>query len=796
MNAWISQQANRQHADRAAYEAALMTKVHLLDQHLIILHDLFAQKRSKAGSADEMQRHSVWTTDQENTAYCSATTATATTTNSHGAQSGSNGGGIGGGGSSHPEFSYTTIQSTTDAILELAHWICGPDFEMDLGRLSLRWRQHAPSLEQVVHYVQVVESMRETVASGPFHRSDGHHHHHNAMDLAEDLAQCQEVIDYQRTLFGEILRNNGLRWRALGLPAMEPLIESTQLWILHLAKTITAKIQTEVQWAIHAYQQQLEELSNKDGGGGSDVGSSSSSNGGGGGALDLDKCPEMDTKMATGSRSRSMAEVMELVLQGALLANSCLELAGMPCPALVTSWLTLSTPYCWYALTSRQQFIAKLSVQQQNKALMKSSSKGRSGLRVATNPFIDDNVRPSSPSGTLRAEAEPLASARMSRGSFLKTMALFENVSRLLQCLMEMREGEEMLIQEGRPRHGSSLSSPYEGGSGGFGNGTTSHYDSPSASSDSLDELTRVTRGVFGGNMRGGLTEGDSSATSSDQDDAMDGVTTALSSGASSIPGSAAGYVSSSSLLSSTHQHHPSRSPLFSSRRKSPLSSMTQMTLERLKATEELAAILVEAGLELCSSMAEALGQGWSSSRAALTATSTVSSLPPSSSSLSTSAMRSTSSLTPAAIGKSVLFRTGDASNPFAYEASIHRMSSPSPPLLVLPPTTLAAYHGMNAMPATASAQQHHQHHQHHQQQQQQQQQRNRSAVAVATLTALGGGGALVSGSGGIGLIYVQFVVRFLTKVIEFSGVDSAQDQRLVRIHASLQNLEATLSVS
>ncbi|KAF9978923.1 hypothetical protein BGZ73_008428 [Actinomortierella ambigua] len=722
---WISRQASRHHVDCAAYESALTAKIQLLDQHLALLHDIFAQKRSRAG-ADEMQRQAAWTANQESDVQ--------TNEANQGARSGN-----------CPEFSYTAIQSTTDAILELAYWICEPDFDMDLGRLSPGWRQHASSLEQVVHYVQVVESMRETVSSGPFH----HRHLQHPIDLAEDLAQCQEVIDYQRTLFGEILRNNGLAWRSLGLPAMDRLIESTQLWILQLAKTATARIQAEVQWAIHAYQQQLEELSNKDGARG-------------GWALDLDKCPDMDTKMANGSSSRSMAEVMELVLQGALLTNSCLELVGIPCPALVTSWLILSTPYCWYALTSRQQFIAKMSIRQQNKVSMQKSTSPL-GFRIAASQEMDEIVQSStsSPLSTgSKVGGESLASARMSRGSFLKTMAIFENVSRLLQCLMEMREGEEILIQESKLRFGS-----YESSSGSA--------SATAVDSEGLDELAMMSRGVFNNSLRESATDGESSTASSDQDDAMDGVTTALSPGANTILGSTSGHASSPSLLSSTHQshqnqhhlhpHHPSRSPPFSSRRKSPISSMSPTVLERLKATEELAAILVEASLELCSSMAEALGQGCSPSPPVPVSTTTTSS--PSARGLS---------MTPAAIGKSLLFRTGDVSNPFAYEASIRGLDTPSPPPLLSLPPTLNGHHGINTSPAATSA--HYYHHQH----QQQQQQRNRGALAVATLTTLGGGGAMASGSGGVGLIYVQFVVRFLTKVIEFSGVDFAQDQRLV----------------
>ncbi|KAF9419682.1 hypothetical protein BGZ94_009362, partial [Podila epigama] len=69
-----------------------------------------------------------------------------------------------------------------------------------------------------------------------------------------------------------------------------------------------------------------------------------------------------------------------------------------------------------------------------------------------------------------------------------------------------------------------------------------------------------------------------------------------------------------------------------------------------------------------------------------------------------------------------------------------------------------------------------------------------RAAAAIASLTSFAGGNAMALGAGGIGLIYVQFVVRLLSKIIEFSGQDAQQEQRLVRIHASVQNLELALA--
>ncbi|KAF9405586.1 hypothetical protein BGZ94_003461 [Podila epigama] len=340
MDVWLMEQAvKRGFSDRQTLEAALTSHVQTLIGHMMSLgdRDSHATQYSNSGGQD-------------------------------------------------PEFAtYGPIQQRVDAVLECAQWLCGAEFEMGINRICPQWLAHEQSIEQLVHYVQVVESMRETV-SGRFQ---------HPQELSEDLARCQEVVDYQRTLFGETLRNHGLEWRALGLPPMEGLIQQTQDWILNMARTLTVKMKAEVNLVLEQAQR----------------------NSGGQQGMDTD---EVDM-------NRAVVDIMDLVLQGALFTGSCLELAGKQCPMLVTAWTELAGQYCYFALTKRKELVLK-----SNHSRGGRSSSSSSSLFPTRGSGEGNEMRKAPASG-------------VSRGLFLRTMELFEKVSRLLQCLMEMHEEEEAL---------------------------------------------------------------------------------------------------------------------------------------------------------------------------------------------------------------------------------------------------------------------------------------------------------------------------------------------------------------
>ncbi|KAI8345482.1 hypothetical protein B0O80DRAFT_281647 [Mortierella sp. GBAus27b] len=516
---------------------------------------------------------------------------------------------------------YNSIQTTVDAILENARWLCGPEFEMGINRICPQWSIHEGSMEHMVHYVQVVETMKEILSVQLQH----------SQDLSDDLKRSQEVVDYQKTLLGNTLCSHGLEWRALGLPAMEELIQSTQDWILNLATVLTIKIRGEVNLAL---ERSTHTFSTTD-------------------------PSEMDMADDGGRDStisgQELDDLMNHVIQGALLSKSCLELVGKKCPMLVTAWIELASQYCAYALLRHKERVIKAgkATSDQAKRLASSRVSGTDSFKHHRHQY---HQHPS-----------------LSRGMILKTMESFENVSRLLQCLMEMREEEEERDQ----------------GISDDGQGTNSEY-----------EDSNLAQGT--------------SATSSDQDDAMDVVS-----------------ASSSSVHQPYGQHHQHQSPR--SPRTVPLHQrrigVDPIVLQRLVAMESLASVLVETGLELCETMAEILGCRHHSTP------------------------RSRSSIV------------------VSFDGAVESGFLPSP--ITRPAPSLMDPTSTSTPTMSSSA---------------------RAAAALSSLSSFAGGGVVASGTGGVGFIFVQFVVRLVSRFIEFSQQGVRQEQRLLRVHASLQNLENALS--
>ncbi|KAG0091747.1 hypothetical protein BGZ92_011834 [Podila epicladia] len=541
---------------------------------------------------------------------------------------------------------YNSIQQTVDSILESAQWLCGLEFEMSISRICPQWPAHEKSIEQFVHYVQVVESMKETV-SGRFQ---------HPQELSEDIARCQELIDYQRTLFGETLRNHGLEWRALGFPPMEGLVQQTQDWILNMARTLTVKIKAEVNLMLEQSQASGQ--------------------------------PGMDLEEV--AMSRAVTDVMELVLQGALFTGSCLELVGKRCPMLVTAWTELVSQYCFLTLTKRKE-------------LAFLASRPRGGKATGSSLFL--------PSSEYRKHA----SSGMIRGLLLRTMELFENVPRLLQCLVEMHEEEAL-------GHSLSLTDESLGG-------------------DDDDQSA-----ILG-----------ASAASSDQDEAMD-ITTSTSSSSSFH---SQGMQDDTSPLPTcgNHPQLPQYRLAAIRPRRNTRQGMDPAALQRWIAVESLASVLVEIGLELCGSMAEALGSSDTSVRSLRSSLGGFNPTPPATIPMMHSQqgqhqrVQLQESLNPRSrfgvLGSSV--NSGGGSRNFS--------------------TT--GHHTHQAMSSAA-----------------------RAAAAISSLTSFAGGHAMALGTGGIGLIYIQFVARLISKIIEFAGQDSHQEQRLLRVHSSLQNLEFALAAT
>ncbi|CAJ0912949.1 3569_t:CDS:2 [Entrophospora sp. SA101] len=89
-----------------------------------------------------------------------------------------------------------------------------------------QWSTLGKGFENIVQYVEIVEDMKITVESEFPQLSE---------DISSNLNQIQEVLEFKRSLYGDVIKQSGLSWKALGFPIDENWSNSTKQWLLGLA---------------------------------------------------------------------------------------------------------------------------------------------------------------------------------------------------------------------------------------------------------------------------------------------------------------------------------------------------------------------------------------------------------------------------------------------------------------------------------------------------------------------------------------------------------------------------------
>lgn len=64
-------------------------------------------------------------------------------------------------------------------------------------------------------------------------------------DLLEDIKGLQALLDTKMTLYGDALIQNGLEWKAMGMPVDEHLLNATKDWLHKLCVGLLDALDTE-----------------------------------------------------------------------------------------------------------------------------------------------------------------------------------------------------------------------------------------------------------------------------------------------------------------------------------------------------------------------------------------------------------------------------------------------------------------------------------------------------------------------------------------------------------------------
>ncbi|CAI2180866.1 19267_t:CDS:2 [Funneliformis geosporum] len=119
---------------------------------------------------------------------------------------------------------YDDIRVLIDRFLFNADWIrC--DYSKPFIQIFPQWQTLGRNVENIVQYVEIIEDMKATLNS-EFPKSE---------KIGSDLKRIQEVLMFKKSLYGEILQQSGLAWKAFGFPIEEAWIYEVKQWLYGLA---------------------------------------------------------------------------------------------------------------------------------------------------------------------------------------------------------------------------------------------------------------------------------------------------------------------------------------------------------------------------------------------------------------------------------------------------------------------------------------------------------------------------------------------------------------------------------
>ncbi|CAB4424782.1 unnamed protein product [Rhizophagus irregularis] len=130
---------------------------------------------------------------------------------------------------------YNDIQVLIDRFLLNADWLrC--DYCKPFIQIFPQWQTLERNLENIVQYVEIIEDMKATVNS-EYPKSE---------NIGSDLKRIQEVLEFKKSLYGEILQQSGLAWKVFGFPIEETWIYAIKQWLFGLAFHCSAMMNNEL----------------------------------------------------------------------------------------------------------------------------------------------------------------------------------------------------------------------------------------------------------------------------------------------------------------------------------------------------------------------------------------------------------------------------------------------------------------------------------------------------------------------------------------------------------------------
>ncbi|CAG8508032.1 1878_t:CDS:2 [Acaulospora morrowiae] len=129
---------------------------------------------------------------------------------------------------------YDEIRDLVDRFLLNANWLrC--DYNKPFTQIFPQWHSLGKKLENFVQFVAIVEDMKAIV-----------NHEYPFGDSGFDMKKIRETLEFRKSLYGEILQQNGLAWKALGFPVNDTWIYETKQWLFGLSFHCLSSLNSEL----------------------------------------------------------------------------------------------------------------------------------------------------------------------------------------------------------------------------------------------------------------------------------------------------------------------------------------------------------------------------------------------------------------------------------------------------------------------------------------------------------------------------------------------------------------------
>ncbi|CAG8744317.1 25794_t:CDS:2, partial [Racocetra persica] len=109
-------------------------------------------------------------------------------------------------------------------------WLISPTNARKNEQIFPQWHTLGKNVENIVQYVEIVEDMKATVNS----------EYPQNKDIGCSLQRVLEVLEFKKSLYGEVLQQSGLSWKALGFPVEDNWFHAMRQWLFGLAFNCSA----------------------------------------------------------------------------------------------------------------------------------------------------------------------------------------------------------------------------------------------------------------------------------------------------------------------------------------------------------------------------------------------------------------------------------------------------------------------------------------------------------------------------------------------------------------------------